>query len=340
MARQTTATALTARDELRSRPPSRDVLRRLRQIDIITNRLVNEQLAGQYHSVFKGRGMSFDEVRPYQPGDDIRVIDWNVSARTGDVYVKQFVEERELTIMLLVDASASLVFGTREQTKVSDAAWLAALLGFSALRNQDRVGLIAFAEQGDHTREEEAVVFVPPKKGRSHGLRLVRDVMAFEAWGEARIERRRRRPRPDARTRIETALGYLNRITKRRVVAFLVSDFRASGFERALAITNQRHDVIPVVMSDPGEERLLGGGLTVFEDPETGEVFPGYLSRGARERFSRADARFRAELLRTFSRYGMTPIVLPPRREERMETRADRYAKAVVNYFRIRAKRH
>lgn len=331
---------MTARDELRSRPPSREVLRKLRQIEIITNRLVNDQLAGQYHSVFKGRGMSFDEVRPYQPGDDIRVIDWNVSARTGDVYVKQFVEERELTVLLLVDASASLVFGTHEQTKVSDAAWLSALLGFSAIRNQDRVGLIAFAEQNEETRPEDAVVFVPPKKGRPHGLRLVRDVMAFESWGEARIERRRRRPRPDTSTRIETALGYLNRVTKRRAVAFLISDFRASGFERALAITNQRHDVIPVVMSDPGEEHLIGGGLTMYEDPETGELFPGYLTKRTRQRYARSEARFRAELLRTFSRYGMTPIVLPPQREGRIETRADRYAKAIVNYFRIRARRN
>ena len=338
MAPRATA-SISAREEVRSRPVSRELLRKLRKIEIITNRLVNDQLAGQYHSVFKGRGMSFDEVRPYQPGDDIRVIDWNVSARTGDVYVKQFVEERELTILLLVDASASQNFGTREQTKVSDAAWLAALVGFSAIRNQDRVGLIAFTEQDRDTPDEAALLFVPPKKGRSHGLRIVRDVLALEAWGERRILRRRSRPRPDSQTRIETALGYLNRVTKRRVIAFLITDFRADGYEKALAITNQRHDVIPIVTSDPGEQRLLGGGLTLFEDPETGEVFPAWVSNTTKTRYARADRRFRVTLRRTLSRYGMSPIVLPPQREERMETRADRYAKALVNYFRIRARR-
>ncbi len=331
---------MTAREQVRTRPVSRDLMQRLRKIEIITNRLVNDQLAGQYHSVFKGRGMSFDEVRPYQPGDDIRTIDWNVSARTGEVYVKQFVEERELTIILVVDASASQSFGTREQSKMSDSAWLAALLGFSAIRNQDRVGLIAFSEQDADTTEEESVLFVSPKKGRSHGLRLVRDVMAFEEWGEARIASHRENPRADRRTRIENALGYLNRVTRRKVVVFFISDFRASGFERALATTNHRHDLIPVVVSDPGEEQLLGGGVTLYEDPETGLVFPGGVSRRSQKRFERAELKRRAELLRMFNRYGMTPIVLPPNEVVGMESRADRYAKAIVNYFRIRARRH
>jgi uncharacterized protein (DUF58 family) len=329
----------TAREEVSSRPVSREVLHRIRQIEIITNRLVNDQLAGQYHSVFKGRGMSFDEVRPYQPGDEIRQIDWNVSARTGDIFVKQFVEERELTILLVVDASASQSFGTREQTKVSDAAWLSALIGFSAIRNHDRVGLIAFAEQDDDTTEDEVLLFIPPKKGRSHCLRLVRDVMALEEWAEARIARRREAPRQDARTRLETALGYLNRVTKRRSVAFLISDFRAEGFTQALGITAQRHDLIPIVTGDPGEETLLGGGLTFFEDPETGDLFPGWVSARSARRHALAEARRKATLKQTFARYGMTPILLPAGDGGDLESRADRYAKALVNYFRIRAKR-
>ncbi len=336
---QTAAPRRTAREEVALRPVSREVLRRIRKIEIITNRLVSDQLAGQYQSVFKGRGMSFDEVRPYQPGDEIRQIDWNVSARTGDIYVKQFVEERELTILLVVDASASQSFGTREQTKISDAAWLSALLGFSAIRNNDRVGLIAFVEQAEDTPEDEALLFIPPKKGRSHCLRLVRDVMAVEDWAEARIAERRERARPDVQTRLETALGYLNRVTRRRVVAFLISDFRAHGFTQALGVTSQRHDLIPIVTSDPGEETLIGAGLTFFEDPETGELFPGWVGGRARRRFAAAEARRRAELQQTFARYGMAPIVLPTGVTEDLESRASRYTKAIINYFRLRAKR-
>lgn len=331
---------LSAREAVSSRPVSRDLLRRLRQIEIITNRLVDEQLAGQYHSVFKGRGMSFDEVRPYSPGDDIRHIEWNVSARAGQVFVKQFIEERELTVLLLVDASASLSFGTREQSKISDAAWLSALIGFSAIRNQDRVGLIAFTEQDDDTPDEESLLFVPPKKGRSHSLRIVRDVMAFEAWAEERIRARRAQPRSDSRTRLETALSFMNHVTKRRAVAFLISDFRAEGYEQALAITNQRHDVVPIVMSDPGERELMGGGITYCEDPETGAVFPIYVSGKARQRYALDAARFDARLQRQLARYGMATITLPPPTDDsRLESRAERYTKALVNYFRIRARR-
>jgi uncharacterized protein (DUF58 family) len=229
---------------------TKELLKRIRKIEIVTTRLVNEQIAGQYHSVFKGRGMSFSEVREYQPGDDIRVIDWNVSARMNSAYVKQFVEERELTVMLLVDASASQRFGTREQSKAELLAELVALFGFSAMKNGDRVGLIIFTDRVEKV--------VPPKKGSKHILRTISEV----------LNHRPASPRTD----LNAGLSYLSKVSKRKSVAFLISDFQATGYEKAFRIAHEKHDVIPVILADQLEEELPDVGLLTVEDAETGEL--------------------------------------------------------------------
>ena len=231
---------------------TRELIKKVKKIEITTNRVVSNQLAGQYHSVFKGRGMSFAEVRPYQPGDEIRQIDWNVSARMSETYVKQFEEERELTVMILVDLSASGLFGTREQSKAELAAEIAAVLAFSAIKNSDRVGLILFTDQVEK--------FVPPKKGRKHVLRVVTEIL------DAKPE--------STRTDLSVGLSFLTRVAKRKTVAFLLSDFLAEGYEKALRIVNQRHDLVPIVLTDPAEETLPNLGVVFMRDAETGEVVP------------------------------------------------------------------
>jgi len=227
---------------------SQEILKKVRRIEIRTNRLVNESLAGEYHSVFKGRGMEFDEVREYTPGDDIRTIDWNVTSRMGHPYVKKYVEERELTVMLLVDASASGDFGTVGSTKRAMAAEVCALLAFSAIRNSDRVGLLIFTD-----REER---YVPPRKGRNHVLRVIREVLTFQPVGRG--------------TNLTLALESLARGIRRRSVAFVVSDFLAADFERALRLANRKHDVIALSLSDPREMELPPVGILELEDAETG----------------------------------------------------------------------
>jgi uncharacterized protein (DUF58 family) len=227
----------------------RELIRKVRKIEIKTSRLVNDMLAGQYQSVFKGRGMAFDEVRQYLPGDDIRLIDWNVSARTNDTFVKLFVEERELTLMLLVDMSASGLFGTVDQAKRDLVAELAALLAFSAIKNNDRVGLIIFTDQVEK--------FVPPKKGRKHVLRVVTEILNY-------------RPQ-HKRSDINPALTFLGHIAKRRAVAFCISDFLVPEYEHNLKVAGKRHDLIPVTVMDRREEELEPVGLVELEDLETGE---------------------------------------------------------------------
>ena len=230
----------------------REVLKRIRKIEIVTERLVRDRMAGAYHSVFKGRGIAFSEVREYMPGDDIRLIDWNVSARMNEPYVKLFIEEREMTVLLLVDMSASGRFGSRAQEKRELAAELAAILAFSAIRNNDRVGLVIFTDRVER--------FVPPKKGKRHVLRVVTEILAF-------------RPRHPG-TDIAAGVQFLGRIARRRAVAFLVSDFLAplGSYERALRIVGGRHDLVPVAITDPLEEALPSVGLVTLEDPETGEL--------------------------------------------------------------------
>jgi len=228
----------------------REVFRNIRRIEIRTRRIVNSLFSGEYHSVFKGQGMEFDEVRAYQYGDDVRLIDWNVTARTGTPHIKKFCEERELTVMLVVDASSSGNFGTVEQMKGEIAVELCALLAFSAIKNNDRVGLIIFTDRVEK--------YVPPKKGRTHVLRVIRELLYFEPEGKG--------------TDIAGALEYLNRLCRRKSVVFVISDFFAEGWERPLQVANKKHDMVAIALSDPREYDLPDVGFIELEDAETGEV--------------------------------------------------------------------
>jgi len=228
----------------------KELLKKVRRIEIRTSHMVRDVLAGQYHSVFKGRGMEFEEVREYQIGDDVRIIDWNVSARYGKPYVKVFREERELTVLILADMSGSHLFGTAGQLKRDLMAEVCATLAFSAIRNNDKVGLILFTD-----RLEKAV---PARKGSSHVLRVIRELLYHEPAGLG--------------TDLAGALEHLNRATKRRAVVFVVSDFLASGYERAIRIAKRKHDVIPIIITDPREERLPDIGLIELYDSETGQT--------------------------------------------------------------------
>ena len=227
----------------------REILKQVRRIEISTRGLVNEVFSGEYHSVFKGRGMNFAEVREYQYGDDVRSIDWNVTARAGSPFVKIFEEERELTVRLVVDVSASGDFGTRARLKSQVAVEICALLAFSAIKNNDKVGLVIFS---DHVEK-----FVPPRKGRRHVLRVIRELLYHQPTGRG--------------TDITTALEYVAHIQRKRAVTFLVSDFRDEGFDKALAVAGRRHDLIAVRLGDAREEELPPLGLLELEDPETGQ---------------------------------------------------------------------
>jgi uncharacterized protein (DUF58 family) len=227
----------------------REILKKIRRIELRTRRLVNASFSGRYHSVFKGRGMNFEEVREYTAGDDIRTIDWNVTARMNAPYVKKFTEERELTVMLLVDVSASGSFGSVELSKRELAAEVAAILAFSAINNSDKVGLLLFSD--------DVELFIAPKKGRLHTLRLIREMLYFQPRGK--------------QTNLAAALEYLNTVMSRRAVVFLISDFLAPDYTKPLTVSSRRHDVVAMPVLDPGEERLPDVGLVTFEDAETGE---------------------------------------------------------------------
>ncbi len=244
----------------------REILAALRTIEIHTARLANEQLSGTYKSSFKGQGLSFREVRPYQAGDDIRTIDWNVSARSNETFVKVFVEEREMTVMIAVDLSASERFGTQRAPKARVASEVAALLAFSAIRNNDRVGLIL------STSKVERII--PPKKGEKHVMRVIREILAFEApeAASAHAEKAGRPTKVGAATDLKSALEALAHVARRKSVAFVISDFFTTGHERALALASAKHDVIPVVLTDRRERDLPDVGLATFEDLESGEM--------------------------------------------------------------------
>ncbi len=229
-----------------------EVLKQIKGIQLKTSHLVSSVLAGQYESAFKGRGMEFSEVREYQPGDDVRAIDWNVTARMGAPFIKEFREERELTVMLLVDVSASGEFGTVRRMKNEVAAEFAAVLAYAAIKNQDKVGLVVFS---DHVEK-----FIPPKKGRSHVWRVIREILTHET-SHRRVG-----------TRLDVALEFLSKVTARRTVTFLLSDFPADGSGRALQLGARRHDVVAVRIADPRESSLPAVGLVELEDAETGEV--------------------------------------------------------------------
>ena len=229
-----------------------DLIARIRRIEITTRKLVNDSFAGEYHSVFKGRGMEFDEVRQYQPGDDVRSIDWNVTARTGEPYVKNYTEERELTVMLAVDVSRSGEFGTRNRFKRDLAVELAAVISFAATSNNDKVGLLLFTDRVE--------LLIPPRRGRSHVLRMVRDLLVFQPVGSG--------------TDIRLALDTVHRLLKRRSIVFLVSDFLAEpeSYRQAMLVANRRHDVVAFDLSDPLEREMPEVGLVALEDAETGEL--------------------------------------------------------------------
>jgi uncharacterized protein (DUF58 family) len=228
---------------------TKELLKKVRQLEIRTRGLVNQVFTGEYHSVFKGRGMSFSEVREYQIGDDVRTIDWNVTARFDHAFVKVFEEERELTVMLLVDMSGSQFFGSQGQLKRDVALEISAILAFSAMRNNDKVGAILFSD--------EIELFVPPRKGRSHALRIIRELISFE-------------PKRPA-TSIKKALEYLNHVLKKRSIVFVISDFMDEGYETALRIAGKRHDLIGITLLDPRENELPKVGLITFRDAETGQ---------------------------------------------------------------------
>ena len=229
----------------------KQILKKVKRIEIRTRGLVNDLFGGEYHSVFKGRGMTFSEVREYQPGDDIRLIDWNVTARTGSPFIKIFEEERELTVYLLVDISASGEFGSNQQLKREFGAEIAAVLGFSAIKNNDKVGLILFSEDVEK--------YVVPKKGKSHVLRVVRELLYTDSKKSG--------------TSIKKALDYLLKVAKRKSVIFLISDFLDDGYWSSLKVVNRKHDLIGIQLYDPAEISLPDLGLSKIEDPETGSAF-------------------------------------------------------------------
>jgi uncharacterized protein (DUF58 family) len=307
----------------RAPPAAADLLKRVRRIEIATRKAVEDTLSGQYHSVFKGRGMAFSEVRPYAPGDEVRSIDWNVTARTGHLHVKRFVEERELTVMVLCDVSASADFGSRERTKAEVAAELAALLAFSAVANGDRIGLVLFTDRVER--------FVPPRKGRRHALRIVSEILQARPEGQG--------------TSVGAALEFLRRAMRRRTVTFLLSDFlepppasaraleqQPLPFERALRIAARKHDVVPVRLTDRLEVELPPSGLAWVEDPETGAVV----------RVDLADRRVRARLAERLRGQDEALRRLFARLElDHALVRADDadYVTPLVAFFRARARR-
>lgn len=288
---------------------SRELVKKLKKIEIYTSRLANDQLAGSYHSVFKGRGMAFSEVRQYQPGDDVRFIDWNVSARMNDTYVKVFTEEREMTVMLLVDLSASERFGSTEKPKIETVAEVAALLAFSAIKNNDRVGLILFTDRVER--------FVPPKKGRSHVMRVVTEILNANPQGEG--------------TDLGVALDLLGGIGKRRTVAFLISDFIADQYEKPLKVVSAKHDLIPIQIVDPREEELPDIGLALVEDLETGELVEVDTSdSNVRADYARETQRQRAAREHLFRRLQLDHVTVSTDRD---------FVRPLTELFRLRQRR-
>jgi uncharacterized protein (DUF58 family) len=294
-------------DGYRSDPE--EILKKIRGLEIKTRALVETAFAGDYHSVFKGRGMNFEDVREYQPGDEIRAIDWNVTARLGSPFVKKFTEERELTVMLIVDVSASGNFGSTSQSKRELAAEVACLLAFSAIRNNDKVGLLLFSDRLE--------LFIAPKKGRSHTLRIIREILFFDPIGHG--------------TDAAAALDHLNKIITRRAVVFLISDFQAPDFSRELAVTAKRHDLIAIRIQDERESILPPIGLITLEDAETGDQIE----------INAADSRVRAQFAQLAqTQLAETMRVLRRNRIDRIELRTgDEYLPALRSFFKQRERR-
>lgn len=283
-----------------------ELLKKVRKIEIKTKGLSNHIFAGEYHTAFKGRGMAFSEVREYQPGDDIRSIDWNVTARFNNPYIKVFEEEREMTVMLLVDVSASKDFGTREQMKQELVTELAAVLAFSAIQNNDKIGLIFFSDKVEK--------FIPPKKGKSHILRIIRELITFE---------------PDRKgTDIGEALRFFNNVIKKRSICFLISDFFSQDFEAPLRIANKKHDVVAVRIHDKREEELPNVGMVQMKAAETEETY--WIDTGKkaiRSQFKNNYLKHQAQLMQLFRNCGVDSIDL----------RTDQdYVKPLIRFFKSR----
>ena len=287
----------------------REVLRQIRRLQLKARRAVEDLLGGEYHSVFKGTGIAFEEVREYLPGDDIRTIDWNVTARMGHPFIKRFIEERELTVVLVVDCSGSHQFGTRAQQKREVAAELAAVLAFSAISNNDRVGLVQFTDRIER--------FLPPRKGTRHVLRLIRDVLFYQ---------------PEHRgTSLREGLDFLNRVLHRRTIVFLLSDFLDRQFESAFKRTGRRRDLIAIRISDPSEEDLPAVGLLDLEDAETGQrLLVDTGSATVREAF-RESAQRRRTALHQLARQSRVDLI---------EVSTDGgHLDALIRFFRLRERR-
>ena len=287
----------------------KDILRKVRRIEITTSKLVTDMLSGQYESVFKGRGIEFDEVREYQPGDEIRSIDWNVTARMGHPFIKKFVEERQLTVMILLDVSGSSYFGTTRRLKSELAAEISAVLAFAAIQNKDRVGLVIFTDRIEKS--------IPPRKGLSHVLRVIREALYFKPKGRG--------------TDITGALRFLDGITPRRVVAFIISDFFAKDYKKALSIANKKHDVVAITITDPREIDLPDVGLLELQDAESGSTFLVDTSNEkVREKYSARSRMMIEERKKVFSSVSV----------DHMDIRTDKsYIEEFIKFFKKRKKR-
>lgn len=287
----------------------REIFKRIRRIEIFTRRMASDLFSGEYHSVFKGQGMEFDEVREYQPGDDVRAIDWNVTARMGTPYIKRFVEERELVVLFLFDVSASGRFGTQSKTKIDTAAEICALLAFSATQNNDKVGAIIFSEDVEE--------YIPPDKGRRHVLHVIRNVLFHKPKGR--------------RTNLAGALDYLLRVTKRRAIVFVLSDFVSEDFSKQLATAARKFDLVAIRIRDEREEELVDVPLIRLWDQETGdERLIDVGSNKKRERFASLVKAGDERLKALFKRYGVDSIDI--------DTDED-YTRPLSVFFRMRAKR-
>ena len=285
------------------------LLKKVRKIEIKTKGLSNHIFAGEYHTAFKGKGMAFSEVREYQPGDDIRSIDWNVTARYNSPFVKVFEEEREMTVMLLIDVSASGNFGTQEQFKRELATELSAILAFSAINNNDKVGVIFFTDKVEQ--------FIPPKKGKSHILRIIREVLAFEPTGKG--------------TDIAGALEYFSAVIKKRSICFILSDFMSKEFDRPLKIASKKHDLVALRIHDLREDTLPNVGLVPMQDAETEKMlFVDTSSKKVRDNFAKNRARTNEKLRKLFPASGVDLIDI---------TTGTDYVKPLINFFKTRGKR-
>ncbi len=290
---------------------TREILKKVRRIEIRTRRIVDELISGEYHSSFKGQGMEFDEVREYQPGDDVRQIDWNVTARYGTPFIKKFAEERELTVIILMDSSGSKQFGTADYYKSELAAELTALLAFAAIKNNDKVGMISFSDRIEK--------FIPPKKGRRNVLRLIREVLYTKPEGTG--------------TDIAGAIEYFNRVIKRRAVLFIISDFIGDDFRKPLLVAKRKHDTIAINITDPRELEIPKAGLLLLKDSETGEtMWVDTASAGIQVRYAEAARRRQQNIADMFKHLNVDFVSL---------STAGSYIEALTRFFKLRKlKRH